>query len=44
MGIVCYDVHKKVQEFKREQEQGEQEQGEVNGNLSTKVFWQSEYR
>ena len=39
MGIVCYDVHKKVQAFKREQEQGE-----VNGNLSTKVFWQSECR
>eukprot|EP00956_Cyclotella_meneghiniana_P035613 scaffold116398_cov30-Cyclotella_meneghiniana.AAC.1 len=31
MGIVCFDVHKKVQAFKREQERGEE-----TGSLSTK--------
>ena len=39
MGIVCWDVHKKVQAFKREH------QGVEGGgrSLSTKVFWQSTY-
>jgi hypothetical protein len=36
MGIVCVDVHKKVQVFKREG-------GEEGRTLSTKVFWQSKY-
>jgi hypothetical protein len=39
MGIVCVDVHKKVQAFKREHRQGEGE----SRTLSTKVFWQSKY-
>jgi hypothetical protein len=39
MGIVCVDVHKKVQAFKRERQQG----GEEGRTLSTKVFWQSKY-
>jgi hypothetical protein len=40
MGIVCVDVHEKVQAFKRERLQG----GGEGRTLSTKVFWQSKWK